>query len=241
MQIFSLSYTPLHRCLTWTWEVVFWGHDVASISWQEHYLCLLQFLHSFAPRENIKGPNGQIVKSNSLLLNCWSRQRSKPGVTLERKNFPCEQSGAVSSWFSCPFGAGETPWVKQTEESRSYSPKWLLRRSWSVEGRGQCRRDLSSGSNSMVTKQTSHLPDIVIWLHLCHKMLFVVSEMAGHTHKRAEGLRRDQPHSICDCCTIAGGTCTSTSLCPALWWNDGCLHLTPFGFWSRRWSWRLEH
>lgn len=93
----------------------------------------------------------------------------------------------------------------------------------------------------MVKKQTSDLPDMVILLHLCHKVLFVMSEMAGHTHNRAQSLRRICPHSSCGCWIVAGATCTSISVYSPLWWNDGCLHLNPFGTWSIRWLWRLGY
>lgn len=54
-----------------------------------------------------------------------------------------------------------------------------MRAEGSVEG-------ISAQPACMVTKQTSDLPDIVIWLPLYHKTLFVISDMAGRTHKRAE-------------------------------------------------------
>lgn len=52
--------------------------------------------------------------------------------------------------------------------------------------------DLSSASNRMAVEPVSGLLDIAVWIHLCHKMLFVISEVAGHAHKGSKSQKKTQ-------------------------------------------------
>lgn len=92
---------------------------------------------------------------------------------------------SVWSWWKYP-GESRLRKVGAAVPSDFWEGTDLVRAEGSAEG-------ISAQPACMVTKQTSDHPDIVIWLPLYHKMLFVISDMAGRTHKRAEDWGRDLP------------------------------------------------
>lgn len=63
MQIFSYDPRPCARApcelRRWCFKATGWCHMT------KHYLCLVQFLPSFAPREEIKGSSGQKIKGRA--------------------------------------------------------------------------------------------------------------------------------------------------------------------------------